>query len=287
MTAISPAVSLAAEPIIRLEGVFKTYETGRRAGVRGPAAERILNVVCNFSLEVRPREFVSIIGPSGCGKTTVLFLLAGLREATAGRIEVCGRSPREAVRAGLCSVIFQQPVLFEWLTAEENVLLPLRMRDPRWWAWPLRRRLYLDQARRALGTVELGGFEHYYPDKLSGGMQQRVAIARALTLEPQVLLMDEPFGALDEITRDRMNLELIRLFEDRQLTIVFVTHSIEEAVFLSDRVVVMSRGPSAATGSSIVRVVEVDLPRPRHLALKEDPAFFLKVKEGREALREA
>jgi NitT/TauT family transport system ATP-binding protein len=266
--------------VIRAERVSKTYGTAAHA-------DRWLNVVHDFSLEIRPREFVSIIGPSGCGKTTVLFLLAGLREASEGRISVCGRSPRDAVRAGLSSVIFQQPVLFEWLTTEDNVVLPLRMRDRRWWAWPLRRARYQDHARRALATVELTGFAHYYPDTLSGGMQQRVAIARALTLDPQVLLMDEPFGALDEITRDRMNLELVRLFEARHLTIVFVTHSIEEAVFLSDRVVVMSRGPSPATGSSIVRVIDVTLPHPRSLAIKEEAAFFRSVKEGREALREA
>jgi NitT/TauT family transport system ATP-binding protein len=267
--------------IVRLDRVSKAYAVGR------PGHGASLEVVRDVSLEIRRRQFVSIIGPSGCGKTTVLFMLAGLREPTAGRIEVCGRPPREAVRAGLSTVIFQQPVLFEWLTAEENVLLPLRMRDPRWWAWPLRRHRHLAQARRALELVDLGPFAGYYPDKLSGGMQQRVALARALTLDPQVLLMDEPFGALDEITRDRMNLELIRLAEDRQLTIVFVTHSIEEAVFLSDRVVVMSRGPSPRTGSSVVRVLDVDLPHPRHLALKEEAAFFHKVKEGREALREA
>ncbi|MDR7418843.1 MAG: ABC transporter ATP-binding protein [Armatimonadota bacterium] len=276
-----------SDPIIRLERVFKTYGLDQTPGRAAPHADRWLNVVHDFSFEIRPREFVSIIGPSGCGKTTVLFLIAGLREPSQGRVTVCGRSPHEAVRAGLSSVIFQHPVLFEWLTAEENVLLPLRMRDRRWWAWPLRRHRYLDQAQQALATVELADFAHYYVDKLSGGMQQRVAIARALTLNPQVLLMDEPFGALDEITRDRMNLELIRLFEERQLTIVFVTHSIEEAVFLSDRVVVMSRGPSPATGSSIVRVLDVTLPHPRQLALKEEAAFFQTVKEGREALREA
>ncbi len=281
----TPPLSMDAAPgdvIIRLEHVSKAYALGRAAG--GGAT---LEVVRDVSLQIRRREFVSIIGPSGCGKTTVLFMLAGLRDPTAGRIEVAGRPPREAVRAGLSTVIFQQPVLFEWLTAEENVLLPLRMRDPRWWAWPLRRRHHLAAARRALELVDLVPFAGYYPDKLSGGMQQRVALARALTLDPQVLLMDEPFGALDEITRDRMNLELLRLFEDRQLTIVFVTHSIEEAVFLSDRVVVMSRGPSPRTGSSVVRVIDVDLPHPRHLALKEEAAFFQKVKEGREALREA
>jgi NitT/TauT family transport system ATP-binding protein len=282
---VMPPVSVTAEPMIRLDRVSKTYEVGHlRRFETAPSTG--LHVVYDFSLEVRAREFVSIIGPSGCGKTTVLFMLAGLREATEGRIEVCGRAPADAVRAGLSSVVFQQPVLFEWLTAEENVLLPLRMRDPRWWVWPLRRHHYAEQARRALETVELAGFAQYHPDKLSGGMQQRVAIARALTVNPQVLLMDEPFGALDELTRDRMNLELIHLFEDRQLTIVFVTHSIEEAVFLSDRVVVMGRGPSVRTRSSIERMIEIDLPHPRRLNLKEEPAFFQKVKEGREALRE-
>src|SRR5262245_12742760 len=214
-------------------------------------------------------------------------MLAGLRPPTSGRIEVCGRPPEEAMRVGLASVIFQQPVLFEWLTVEDNVLLPLRMRDSRWWAWPLRRRAYSERAREALATVELDAFAHYRPDALSGGMQQRVAIARALTMAPRVLLLDEPFGALDELTRDRMNQELLRLWEARGLTIVFVTHSIEEAVYLSDRVVVMGRGRSERTGSSIVRIVDVNLPRPRRLAVKEEVTFFQKVREGREALREA
>jgi NitT/TauT family transport system ATP-binding protein len=274
-------------PVIRLERVSKRYEVGGGLARVTAREETALEAVADFSLDVEPGEFVSIIGPSGCGKTTVLFLLAGLRPPTAGRVEVCGRPAAEAVRAGLASVIFQQPVLFEWLTVEDNVLLPLRMRDPRWWLWPLRRRRYAARAREALATVELDEFAYYRPDALSGGMQQRVAIARALTLAPQVLLLDEPFGALDEITRDRMNRELLRLWEGRELTIVFVTHSIEEAVFLSDRVVVMSRGRSAKTGSSIVRIVEVGLPRPRHLAVKEEVAFFQKVREGREALREA
>jgi len=276
-----------AQPVIRLDRVSKRYEVAGRARPAGGRDEPALEAVADFTLDVARGQFVSIIGPSGCGKTTVLFLLAGLRPPTSGRVEVCGRPAREAVRAGLATVIFQQPVLFEWLTVEDNVLLPLRMRDARWWLWPLRRRRYADRAREALDTVELGAFTHYRPDVLSGGMQQRVALARALTLAPQVLLLDEPFGALDEITRDRMNRELLRLWEGRGLSIVFVTHSIEEAVFLSDRVVVMGRGRSAQTGSSVVRIVEVDLPRPRQLAVKEEVAFFQKVREGREALRQA
>jgi len=276
-----------APPLIRLERVSKRYEVARRPGPAGAREETALQAVTDFTLAVKAGEFVSIIGPSGCGKTTVLFILAGLRPPSAGEVEVCDRPPAEAMRAGLASVIFQQPVLFEWLTVEDNVLLPLRMRDPRWWAWPLRRRGYAARAREALATVELDAFAHYRPDALSGGMQQRVAIARALTLAPRVLLLDEPFGALDELTRDRMNQELLRLWEARGLSIVFVTHSIEEAVFLSDRVVVMSRGRSSITGSSIVRIVDVGLPRPRHLAVKEEVAFFQKVREGREALRDA
>ena len=276
-----------APPLVRLERVSKRYDVTARPGPAGAPADTALQAVTDFSLDVEAREFVSIIGPSGCGKTTVLFLLAGLRSPSAGRIEVCGQPAAEAMRSGLASVIFQQPVLFEWLTVEDNVLLPLRMRDPRWWAWPLRRRGYADRAREALATVELEAFAHYRPDALSGGMQQRVAIARALTMAPRVLLLDEPFGALDELTRDRMNQELLRLWAERGLSIVFVTHSIEEAVFLSDRVVVMGRPRLGRAGSSIVRVVDVGLPRPRHLAVKEEVAFFQKVREGREALREA
>jgi NitT/TauT family transport system ATP-binding protein len=276
-----------APPLVRLERVSKRYDVHPRPGPAGAPADTALQAVTDFTLDVGAGEFVSIIGPSGCGKTTVLFMLAGLRSPSAGRVEVCGQPAAEAVRSGLASVIFQQPVLFEWLTVEDNVLLPLRMRDPRWWAWPLRRRGYAARAREALATVELEGFAHYRPDALSGGMQQRVAIARALTMAPRVLLLDEPFGALDELTRDRMNQELLRLWEARGLSIVFVTHSIEEAVFLSDRVVVMGRPRPRRAGGSIVRIVEVDLPRPRHLAVKEEVGFFQKVREGREALREA
>jgi len=267
--------------------VSKSYEVPPGRLLRRTRSEWVLDVVTDVSLTVAPGEFVSIIGPSGCGKTTVLFLLAGLREPSRGAIEVCGMPPRAALRAGRCGVIFQQPVLFEWLSTEENLLLPLRLRDPRWWWWPARRHRYLESARRLLRTVELEPFARYYPDKLSGGMQQRVAIARALTLDPRVLLLDEPFGALDEITRDRMNLELLTLVGAGGLSVVFVTHSIEEAVFLSDRVVVMGHGAASRTGSSVIREIPVPLPRPRGLSVKEDPAFFHIVQQGRAALREA
>jgi NitT/TauT family transport system ATP-binding protein len=266
------------EPRIRLVDVTKRFPAPDGAGL-GPLA------VSQFTLDVVAGEFVTVIGPSGCGKTTLLHLLAGLHEPTAGQVSVCGTSPGEAVRSGACSLIFQAPVLFEWLSAEENVLLPLRLRDPLWWAWPWRRERYRPSARAALRTVDLEGYEAFRPQLLSGGMQQRVAIARALTLDPQVLLMDEPFGALDEINRDRLNLELLRVWQERALTVVFITHSIDEAVFLSDRVVVMGR---AAEGvPSIRHVVQVGLPRPRTLEMKESPEFFERVREGREALRSA
>jgi NitT/TauT family transport system ATP-binding protein len=269
-----------AGPVVLVERATKIYDGGPGRDDGGREA------VADVSLSVEAGEFVSIIGPSGCGKSTLLFMLAGLRRPTSGRIELCGRRPEEAVGAGLATVIFQEPVLLEWLSVDENVLLPLRMRDPRWWLWPWRRRHYRERAREALATVDLAGCGADYPGALSGGMAQRVAIARALTLAPEVLLLDEPFGALDEITRDRMNRELLRLFEGRAMTVLFVTHSIEEAVFLSDRVVVMSRGRSPRSGTSVARILEVDLPRPRDLALKEQVTFFETVRAGREALRQ-
>src|SRR5262249_7757573 len=157
-----------APPLVRLERVSKRYEVARGAGSARSREASGLPAGTDFTLDVGAGEFVSIIGPSGCGKSTVLFLLAGLRPPSAGRVEVCGRPAAEATRSGQASVIFQQPVLFEWLTVEDNVLLPLRMRDARWWAWPLRRRGYAARAHEALATVELDGFAHYRPDALSG-----------------------------------------------------------------------------------------------------------------------
>jgi len=273
-------------PLVQLERVSKRYEVARRPGSAVSGEETGLQAVTDFTLDVGAGEFVSIIGPSGCGKSTVLFLLAGLRPPSGGRVEVCGQPAAKATRSELASVIFQQPVLFEWLTVEDNVLLPLRMRDSRWWAWPLRRRDYAARAREALATVELDGFAHYRPDALSGGMQQRVAIARADAGAPRP-------AARRAVRRPRRaespphDQELLRLWEERGLSIVFVTHSIEEAVYLSDRVVVMGRPRADRTGGSIVRIIDVELPRPRRLAVKEEVAFFQKVRGGREALRDA
>src|SRR3989442_3000868 len=155
-------------PFAHKEQAPKTFEGGRARGLLGGGIQQALDVVVNFSLDVQPGEFVSVIGPSGCGKTTVLFLLAGIRTPSAGRLEVCARPPRDAVRDGLCSVIFQQPVLLDWLSVEENVLLPLRLRDPRWWLWPGRRGQYLERAGQLLRTLDPDPISHYHPEKLSG-----------------------------------------------------------------------------------------------------------------------
>src|SRR2546428_8536288 len=169
-------------PIVHMEQTSKTYEVGRPRGLLGGGIQQALDVVVNFSLDVQPGEFASVIGPSGCGKTTVLFLLAVIRTPPAGRIQACARAPRHAVRDGLCSVIFQQPVLLEWLSVEENVLLPLRLRDPRWWLWPGRRGAYLARAGRLPRAGGLAPFFPYDSGKMSGGRHHRVGLAPAATL---------------------------------------------------------------------------------------------------------
>jgi len=226
---------------ITVEGLTKVYEriTGREV-VRTFA----LNGV---DLAVKPQEFVSLVGPSGCGKTTVLKIIAGLMRPTSGRIEVSGRPVTgTGVDRG---VVFQQPSLFPWKTVQQNIIEALRFaRVPR--------SQRHERAERYLTMVGLAGFFDHYPGELSGGMQQRVGIARALALEPSVLLMDEPFGALDAITRQHMQAELVRIWSQERRSVLFVTHSIEEAMVLSDRVVVMSDGRVSAD-------VAVDIARPR------------------------
>jgi NitT/TauT family transport system ATP-binding protein len=228
----------------------------------------------NVSLSIQPGELVSLIGPSGCGKSTLLRLIGDLLPPTSGSIEVNGKTPRQARLSREYGIVFQQPVLYEWRTVSRNVQLPLEvMRVP-----ATQRRL---RAAELLELVGLTEFAERYPWELSGGMQQRVSIARALSFRPSVLLMDEPFGALDEMTRERLNRELLNIWSETRTTIVFVTHSVAEAVFLSDRIVVMSPRPGR-----IEKMIEVDLSRPREAETRDAPAFFRLVAEVRRHLRE-
>jgi NitT/TauT family transport system ATP-binding protein len=227
----------------------------------------------NIDLSIGKGEFVSFIGPSGCGKTTLMRLIADLEHQTEGEIAVNGVTPREARLARAYGYVFQAPALYPWRSALANVTLPLEIMGTA-------RRDRLQRAAKYLEMVGLTGFERKFPWQLSGGMQQRVSIARALAFEPQLLLMDEPFGALDEITRDGLNEHLIRLWEQTRKTVVFVTHSISEAVFLSSRIVVMSPRPGR-----IIEVIDNDLPGERSLEIRDTPEFLAVAHRVREALR--
>lgn len=272
MTAMNSATnSPMISPMISVSGMNKVFKTAD--GLNVHALEDI-------HLEVERGEFVSLIGPSGCGKSTLLRIIADLIQPTGGTVVVNGKSATQARRDRDYGFVFQSATLYEWRTVLKNVQLPLEiMRYSR--AERDRR------AREMLQMVELAGFEEKYPWQLSGGMQQRVSIARALAYEPRILLMDEPFGALDEMTRERMNNELLRIWgalrEDKagaNMTVVFVTHSIAEAVYLSDRVVVMSPRPGR-----IAQVIPIDLPRPRGPETRDLDAFFHLTSEVRHALR--
>lgn len=223
------------------------------------------------NLTVNDGDFVSFIGPSGCGKTTLLRVIADLERATGGTIEVNGMSPGQARMARAYGYVFQAPALYPWRTVEKNVGLPLEimgLSDPS------------ERIKRNLELVNLGGFEKKFPWQLSGGMQQRVSIARALAVEPKLLLMDEPFGALDEIVRDKLNQQLLELWAATKKTVVFVTHSIPEAVFLSSKIVVMSPRPGR-----IIDVIETNFPAKRTLDIRETPEFLKVAHRVREGLR--
>ena len=236
--------------MIRIDGVSKVYVTRARETVA--ALERI-------TLDVGENEFVVLVGPSGCGKSTLLKLVSGLTPVTRGTIHIRNQAVSEPFPD--VGFVFQQPVLLPWRSVLDNVLFSVEMLglDPR---------QYRKQAGDLLELTGLGGFETKYPRELSGGMQQRVAICRALLPDPSLLLMDEPFGALDAMTREEMSLELLRIWDERRKTILFVTHSIPEAILLADRVVVMTPRPGR-----IARVLEIELPRPRTMALEFDPRF--------------
>jgi NitT/TauT family transport system ATP-binding protein len=248
---------------VEITGVTKVFNAGKANEVKA---------LDDVSLSIQPGEFVSLIGPSGCGKSTLLRVVAALSEPTAGAATIGGKSAEQARRDQDYGMAFQQAGLMEWRTVSKNVELPLE----------LRKTSKADRAKRAsemLDLVKLGDFAGHYPWELSGGMQQRVAIARALAISPRLLLMDEPFGALDEMTREHMQTELLRICAETGTTVLFVTHSIPEAVFLSDRVVVMSPRPGRIT-----QVIDVDLGGRRD-DIREDKGFFEKITEVREALR--
>ncbi|MCQ3802756.1 MAG: ABC transporter ATP-binding protein [bacterium] len=217
------------------------------------------------SLEIPAGEFLAIVGPSGCGKSTLLRVVCGLLKPTVGTVSVHGKTPEQARRDVEFGFVFQNPVLFPWLRALDNVLLPDKILGER---SPTHGPLTENLARRLMRDVGLAGFEEHYPAQMSGGMQSRVALARVLIYEASTLLMDEPFGALDEFTRDRLNMQLLDVWAKAQTTVLFVTHSIQEAIFLADRVVVLSPRPGR-----IARVATVPFKRPRPLELRYEPAF--------------
>ena len=244
----------------------------RNASLIYNPADAPVQALSDIDLAIRPGEFVSLIGPSGCGKTTLLRVIADLEHITAGSVLVNGVSPHDARLARAYGYVFQAPALFPWRTVLANVKLPLQIQGK-----PAAECQSI--AMEQLARVGLNGFEGKYPWQLSGGMQQRVSIARALSFEPRILMMDEPFGALDEITRDRLNEQLQQLWQRERRTVVFVTHSIAEAVYLSSRIVVMSPRPGR-----IVRVIDSTLPDERHLGLRDSAEFVAVAHAVREAL---
>ncbi|WP_309228538.1 ABC transporter ATP-binding protein [Roseomonas sp. KE2513] len=243
------------EPLIRLENVRKTYRTGGQDFV----------AVSDVTMAVEEGDLVSLVGPSGCGKTTVLKILAGLHEADGGLVRI-GNAASGFVPGRDVGMVFQQALLLKWRTILENVTLPAEILG-------LPRREARDRAHHLLAMVGLRGFEGKYPYQLSGGMQQRAAIARALVHDPKLILMDEPFGALDALTRERMNLEMLRIWRESGKTILFVTHSIQEAVFLGARCAVLTAGPAR-----MADYFSIDLPAERGLEIKTTEGFGAYVK---------
>ena len=243
------APDAARRALISIDGVAKTYRSAN-----GP-----IESLKPLTFDIGDGEFMAIVGPSGCGKSTLLKLVAGLLPVSAGEIRLDGKpvnGPPDNV-----GIVFQSPVLLAWRNVLDNILLQIEMRR-------LSRAQYLPKAQALLAMTGLADFAQKYPWELSGGMQQRASICRALVHEPAVLLMDEPFGALDAMTREKMNLELQRIWYETKKTVMLITHSIPEAVFLSDRVLVMTERPG-----TIAALYDVDLPRPRSLAMMGDPAF--------------
>ncbi len=250
-------------PVVEIDDVSLAFET----------ADGVVQALSHVSLSIRQGEFVSLIGPSGCGKTTLLRVIADLETATDGHVAVNGVSPEQARRSRHYGYVFQAPALYPWRTVGRNIALPLEIMG-------VAKGERAARVKAGLGLVNLDGFENKFPWQLSGGMQQRASIARALSFDPDLLLMDEPFGALDEIVRDKLNAQLLDLWRRTGKTVVFVTHSIPEAVFLSTRIVVMSPRPGR-----VHDIVDCDLDRGRTLDIRETPAFLAVAHRVREGLR--
>jgi NitT/TauT family transport system ATP-binding protein len=264
MSTANPSINPSASAAVVVERTSMVFNEGRSNQV---------DALLDIDLVVAPRDFVALIGPSGCGKSTLLRLIANLIEPTAGTVLVNGKSARQSRLDQDYGMAFQQSGLFEWRTVRKNIELPLELKG---WTKAKRR----ERADEMLALVQLSEFGDHLPWQLSGGMQQRVAIARALAAHPPLLLMDEPFGALDEMTREHMQAELLRICAAAETTVVFVTHSIPEAVYLATRVVVMSARPGRITD-----VIDVDLGGTRDEDTREDDEFYKKITEVREALR--
>jgi NitT/TauT family transport system ATP-binding protein len=250
-------VSLSQDPFVRIDRVTKVYET--RSGR--------IHAVQELSLEVQRGEFVAIVGPSGCGKSTLMLMTAGLVRHSGGTITI-DKTVVSKPYTDL-GIVFQDAVLLDWRSVKDNLMLQVELRK-------LDKRQFMERARSLLKLVGLEGFEQRHAFELSGGMRQRVSICRALLHDPPMLLMDEPFGALDALTRDQLNLDLQTIWLQSRKTVLFITHSIMEAVFLADRVVVMSARPG-----KIERILKIDIPRPRRLGVRETPAFGDYAKEIR------
>ncbi len=258
-----PGEAEAAEPLLRVDRVRKEYANGTVA-------------LADTSFTVMPGEFVSLVGASGCGKSTLLRIIAGLGEATAGAVLVEGLAPKQARKsASEMTYVFQEPTLLPWRTVLGNVELPLELRGQG-------KKERREAAREALNLAGLSGSEGVYPRELSGGMKMRASLARALAMNPRLLLMDEPFGALDEITRQRLNEELLRIWQQDRRTVIFVTHSVFEATFLSSRVLVMSRRPGR-----IVDDIRIDLEYPRTGDIRTTIPFMEQAAHVSQALRKA
>ncbi|MBP6491763.1 MAG: ABC transporter ATP-binding protein [Clostridia bacterium] len=228
----------------------------------------------NVNLDIRRGEFISFLGPSGCGKTTLLRIIADLLQPTEGEVLIGGKTPEEIRKEKKYGIVFQNPVLYEWRKIKDNVALPLELMK-------ISRKQREQRSIELLSLVGLEGFQNCYPRELSGGMQQRVSIARALAAEPEILLMDEPFSALDEFSREKMNEEILRIWAKTKKTVVFVTHSIAEAAFLSDRVCILSPHPGRLS-----TIIDVPFQRPRTSSFRQSSEFFGLVSQIRSSFEE-